>query len=62
MARPLRIEFPGAVYHVTSRGNARTDIFEDDIDRHLFLSILGQMSIPVNPTEETDLKATGIPL
>lgn len=42
MARPLRIEFPGAVYHVTSRGNARTDIFEDDNDRHLFLSILGQ--------------------
>lgn len=42
MARPLRIEFPGAVYHVTSRGNARTDIFEDDKDRHLFLSILGQ--------------------
>ena len=42
MARPLRIEFPGAVYHVTSRGNARADIFEDDNDRHLFLSILGQ--------------------
>lgn len=43
MARPLRIEFPGAVYHVTSRGNARTDIFEDDNDRHLFLSTLGQV-------------------
>ncbi len=42
MARPLRIEFPGAVYHVTSRGNARSDIYEDDNDRHLFLSILGQ--------------------
>lgn len=42
MARPLRIEFPGAVYHVTSRGNARADIFEDDNDHHLFLSILGQ--------------------
>jgi len=27
MARPLRIEFPGAVYHVTSRGNARQAIF-----------------------------------
>jgi len=43
MARPLRIEFPGAVYHVTSRGNARTDIFEDDSDRQLFLIILGQV-------------------
>ncbi len=42
MVRPLRIEFPGAVYHVTSRGNARADIFEDVNDRHLFLSIFGQ--------------------
>lgn len=42
MARPLRIEFPGAVYHVTSRGNARSDIFTDDSDRQIFLSVLGQ--------------------
>lgn len=42
MARPLRIEFPGAVYHVTSRGNARADIFADDHDRQTFLAILGQ--------------------
>ncbi|HOP41010.1 MAG TPA: transposase [Geobacteraceae bacterium] len=41
MARPLRIEYPGAVYHVTSRGNARADIFEDEGDRELFLRILG---------------------
>lgn len=41
MARPLRIEFPGAVYHVTSRGNARADIFEADSDRTKFLKILG---------------------
>jgi REP element-mobilizing transposase RayT len=37
MARPLRIEFPGAVYHVTSRGNARQAIFIDDEDRGRFL-------------------------
>jgi REP element-mobilizing transposase RayT len=43
MARPLRIEFPGAVYHVTSRGNARADIFADDSDRELFLKTLGQV-------------------
>ncbi|NJC87733.1 MAG: transposase [Desulfuromonas sp.] len=43
MARPLRIEFPGAVYHVTSRGNARADIFTDDRDRELFLKVLGQV-------------------
>ena len=41
MARPLRIEFPGALYHVTSRGNERALIFFTDHDRHDFLSILG---------------------
>ena len=40
MARPLRIEFPGALYHVTARGNAQQDIFLDDEDRHLFLGVL----------------------
>lgn len=40
MARPLRIEYPGAVYHVTSRGNRRCDIFCDDDDRGAFLKIL----------------------
>jgi len=40
MSRPLRIEFEGAVYHVTSRGNARQNIYEDDTDRHRFLELL----------------------
>ncbi len=40
MARPLRIEFPGAVYHVTSRGDRREAIFEDDADRQGFLDVL----------------------
>ncbi|MBF0239999.1 MAG: transposase [SAR324 cluster bacterium] len=40
MARPLRIEFPGAVYHITSRGNARAPIFLVNPDRNLFLQIL----------------------
>jgi len=40
MARPLRIEFPGALYHVTSRGDRKEDIYDDDKDRYLFLSIL----------------------
>jgi REP element-mobilizing transposase RayT len=40
MARPLRIEYPGAVYHVTSRGNARGKIFENDHDRADFLELL----------------------
>lgn len=40
MARPLRIEFEGAVYHVTSRGDDRRGIFLDDTDRVAFLEIL----------------------
>jgi putative transposase len=40
LARPLRIEFPGALYHVTSRGDGREAIFIDDGDRQTFLDIL----------------------
>lgn len=40
MARPFRIEYPGALYHVTSRGNAKQRIFRDDRDRRMFLDIL----------------------
>jgi REP element-mobilizing transposase RayT len=40
MARPLRIQFPGAIYHVTARGNARGPIFLDHEDRQLFLGVL----------------------
>ena len=39
MGRPLRIEYPGALYHVTSRGNERRDIFLDDSDKGKFLDI-----------------------
>ena len=40
MARPLRIEYPGAYYHVTARGNERKAIFRDVLDRKKFLVIL----------------------
>ena len=40
MARPLRITFPGAVYHITSRGNERKAIFKSDRDREKFLAYL----------------------
>jgi REP-associated tyrosine transposase len=40
MARPLRIEFSGALYHITSRGNAQSDIYLGDNDRNTFLSLL----------------------
>jgi putative transposase len=42
MARPLRIQYPGAVYHVTCRGNEKKDIFRDDADRARMLQILEQ--------------------
>jgi putative transposase len=41
MARPLRIEFPGALYHVTSRGDGQDDIYRGDTDRQAFLSVFG---------------------
>jgi putative transposase len=42
MARPLRIEFAGALYHVTSRGNERRPIFRSNRDRRTFLTLLGE--------------------
>ena len=43
MARPLRIEYPGATYHVTSRGNARQATYLDDEDRLRFLRLVQQV-------------------
>lgn len=43
MARPLRIEFPGALYHVTARGNRQAAIYHDDRDCETFLSILAEV-------------------
>ena len=43
MARPLRIEFPGAHYHVTARGDRREPIYEDDADRSAFLAVLADV-------------------
>lgn len=44
MARPWRIEFEGALYHVLSRGNEQRDIFWENEDRESFLDCLGEMS------------------
>jgi len=43
MARQVRIEYPGAIYHITSRGNAQQAIFDTKADRYHFLSVLGQV-------------------
>ena len=40
MSRPLRLEFSYGLYHVTSRGEGREDIYRDDADRELFLEVL----------------------
>ena len=42
MPRSLRIEFPGAFYHVMARGNRRETIFHDDDDRRFFLATLSE--------------------
>ena len=44
MARPLRIQYPGAVYHITSRGNEKKAVYKDDQDRDAFLRTLQQVN------------------
>ncbi|SFD67840.1 hypothetical protein SAMN02745724_05168 [Pseudoalteromonas denitrificans DSM 6059] len=41
MSRPLRLEFVGALYHVTSRGNERKPIFRNESDFSTFIDVLG---------------------
>ncbi len=48
MARPLRLEFSGALYHVTSRGDGREDIYLSDDDRRDWLKVLGQVCTRFN--------------
>ena len=43
MARKIRVEYPGAIYHVISRGDRREAIFRDDVDREGFLNALGEV-------------------
>jgi len=43
MSRPLRLEFSGGLYHITSRGNRREDIYVDDTDRTKWLDLFGQV-------------------
>jgi putative transposase len=42
MARAVRIEYSGAVYHAMARGNYGQDVFQDDPDRRCFLQTLGE--------------------
>jgi putative transposase len=45
MSRPLRIEYEGAFYHITARGNERKEIFKDDQDKEAMLDILYKLII-----------------
>jgi REP element-mobilizing transposase RayT len=45
MARKLRVEYPGAIYHVINRGDRREAIFRDDKDRERFLSTLDEVCL-----------------
>ncbi len=45
MARKLRIQYPGAVYHVMNRGERRESIFHDNDDRQRFIETLGEVCI-----------------
>jgi putative transposase len=42
MPRAMRVEYPGAIYHVMDRGDRREDIFVDDVDRQDFLKTLAE--------------------
>ncbi len=48
MSRPLRIELAGGLYHVTSRGDRREDIYGDDVDRVKWLALLGEVCARFN--------------
>ena len=43
MNRPLRIEFAGALYHITARGNAQCDIYTHDEERHKYLTLVSNV-------------------
>jgi hypothetical protein len=58
MARKLRIQFPGAIYHVMNRGDHREEIFRDDLDRHCFLETLEEARNKMRYVEQQ--KANGI--
>jgi REP element-mobilizing transposase RayT len=42
MARPIRVQYPGATYHVMARGSHRQKVFQDDQDRERFLETVGE--------------------
>jgi hypothetical protein len=64
MARPLRIEYDGAAYHITSRGNTRNPIYKEDENRrtgdYIRAGSEGQVSTFHKDTEDNHLTAASI--
>ena len=54
MSRPLRIEYPGAFYHLTSRGNERRTVLQSNRDREMQRSAISQLSRRFAATIEGD--------
>ena len=50
MARKLRVEYPGAIYHVMNRGDCREPIFQDEADRQRFVETLGEACANISAT------------
>ncbi len=48
MARPIRVEYANAVYHVTARGNERQAIYRDDADRQRFLETIERFGLAIH--------------
>ncbi len=48
MSRPIRIEYPGAIYHITSRGNDKKKIYRNNVDRRKFLELLHCVNVKFN--------------
>ena len=59
MSRKLRIEYPGAMYHVMNRGDQREDIFRDDHDRQKFLTTLGEACVKTEWQMARELERLG---
>ena len=58
MARPLRIEFSGVLYHTPSRGNASDNVYQDDSDRLVFLGLLNHAECEL-PTDAASRRSMG---
>jgi hypothetical protein len=56
MARPVRVEFPGALYHVIVRGSERKAVFRDDRDRPWLRPYQPAAAVRKNPISEGGFK------